>query len=64
MIMAKKEKKPMVRCINCSNAKLLQWGKDPVISSCKYRQYKDVANAPRHCSYFTKCSSQPKIIQM
>jgi hypothetical protein len=59
--MAKKEPKQMVRCFDCKEAKLLQWGNNPVISMCKYRLYKDVANTPRRCDYYSKRPGNPII---
>lgn len=61
--MAKKEPKQMVRCFDCKEAKLLQWGNNPVISMCKYRLYKDVANTPRQCSHFAKRNGDPIILK-
>lgn len=61
--MAKKEKKPMVKCIECRNAKLLQWDNNPIISVCNYRMYKDVANTPRQCIYFVKIKGIPKVLK-
>lgn len=61
--MAKKEPKQMVRCFDCKEAKLLQWGNNPVISMCKYRLYKDVANTPRQCNHFSKRNGNPIILK-
>ena len=61
--MAKKEKKPMVKCFDCKEAKLMQWYDNPVVSICHHRLYKDVANTPRQCSHFSKRFGEPKIIK-
>lgn len=45
--MAKKQK---VKCLTCKNAKLMQWGNDPIISECFKGM--NVANSVRICDSY------------
>jgi len=46
--------KGMVRCIECSNGKYMQWFRNPVICQCSIYREKFVAEAKRLCDEYTK----------
>lgn len=61
--MAKKEIKSNVKCMDCSQAVLLQWDRNPVIAVCNKSKCREVANSLRDCQYFSKAKERPTIIK-
>lgn len=43
---------PMVQCLNCKHATLMQWFKNPIIAQCAAHNDRQVAESKRICKEF------------
>lgn len=48
----------LVSCEQCRNARLVQWGNDPLVSYCRYSNYGEIASKPRECGKY-EAGSRP-----
>lgn len=58
-----KKKSELVRCINCKNAKLMRWFKNPIIAECTTTGEREVAEQKRFCDRYQEDKSQKEVKQ-
>lgn len=59
----KKDLPISVKCAECANATLMQWGEDPLIADCRAHKCREVASHKRNCKEFVQEAHLPKTIQ-
>lgn len=60
--MAKKKVIPIVSCMSCKKATLMQWFKNPIISECSVNGERHVAGMEKRCEWYAADNNQKQII--